>query len=280
MAGPSRPRQESARRTTGSLILDPMAIRMPALFVAHGAPTLAIDDRSGADFKRWGQSLPRPKGILVFSAHWETSRFAFGETKNHDQLLYDFGGFSPELYRVVYPAPGAPWLADAVESLLDLPLDIERSERGLDHGVWVPFVHMWPRADIPVLQMTMPRTQSNVDLANLGERLAPLRDEGILIVGSGTLTHNLGEWRPARQGAPAEWAVEFDAWVAEALNSRNRDALLNWEQRAPQTLRNHPTPEHFRPLLVAWGAAKEDEIAYPVTGMEFGIFSRRSIQFG
>lgn len=257
-----------------------MTTRMPTLFVAHGAPTLATDNRSGADFKRWGQSLPRPKGVLVFSAHWETNGFAFGETKNHDRLLYDFGGFSPELYRVVYPAPGAPWLADAVESLLGLPDRIERLERGLDHGVWVPFVHIWPRADIPILQMTLPRTQSNVDLAMLGERLAPLRDEGIMIVGSGTLTHNLREWRLARQGTSAAWALEFDAWVADVLDNRRHDALLNWEQSAPHALRNHPSAEHFRPLLVAWGAAKEDDVAYPVTGMEFGLFSRRSVQFG
>jgi 4,5-DOPA dioxygenase extradiol len=156
-------------------------------------------------------TLPRPKALLVFSAHWETMGFVFGETETHTQLIYDFGGFPEALYQVKYPAPGDPWLADAVEARLGIiDRQINRSQRGLDHGVWVPLVHMWPDADVPILQMTMPRVLSNADLYDLGRRLAPLRDEGIIIIGSGTLTHNLGEFRPNHSGPPLVWAADFD----------------------------------------------------------------------
>lgn len=258
-----------------------MPTSMPVLFVAHGAPTLAVDQQAGADFRAWAAVLPRPKAVLVFSAHWETLGFAFGETTTHHKLIYDFGGFPEALYRIQYPAPGDPWLADEVESRLGMmERQINRSQRGLDHGVWVPMLHMWPEADVPVLQMTMPRVLSNADLYDLGRRLAPLRDDGIMIIGSGTLTHNLGEFRPDYNESPLAWAVDFDQWVASTLMQRDTEALLNWEQRAPHARQNHPTPEHFRPLLIALGAARVDEISFPVTGFEWGVFSRRCVQFG
>lgn len=252
--------------------------KTPVLFISHGNPMVMLDKVEGKDYAQWGQNLPRIEAILIFSAHWETDELAFGETEDHKQLVYDFYGFPDPLYDVQYPAPGAPWLVDKVNALLDL--SITETGRGLDHGVYVPMVHMWPNANIPVLQMSLPRNYSEVDLFELGQKLAPLRDEGVLIVGAGSLTHNLRAWNPQLGDEPLEWAKVFDDWVENVLLEKDKTALLNWKNDAPNALMNHPTAEHFLPLLVAAGAGWEEDITFPTIGFSYGIFTRRSVQFG
>jgi 4,5-DOPA dioxygenase extradiol len=253
--------------------------KTPVLFVSHGSPLLAIDPQAGETFRQWGQSLSKPKALLVFSAHWEAPQLAFGETTDHGQLIYDFSGFPAPLYQLQYPAPGAPWLVESIESVLAPQAPLERSNRGLDHGVWVPLLHLWPQADIPVLQMALPRQWTNQALFDLGARLAPLRGQGIMIIGTGVITHNLREAFTQTYHQPPAWATEFDAWVKQTLR-QDRRQLVNWEQ-APHAKQNHPTPEHFRPLLIAAGAADDsDYLQIPITGFEMNLFSRTSVQFG
>lgn len=252
---------------------------MPTLFVSHGSPMLAMDAGRGQQYKQWGQSLPKPKAILVFSAHWQSKQLSFGEDREHNTLVYDFYGFPEPLYRLQYTAPGSQWLVERVQNLLhDQTIGLD-TKRGLDHGVWVPFLHLWPEADVPVMQMSMPDDVSNRELFGLGKRLAPLRDQGVLIVGSGMITHNLGEWNPRYRGEPMAWAKSFDDWVTSTLVGRDVTRLLGWETTAPNALRNHPTPEHFRPLLIAAGAAGWQSVSFPIEGFDAGMLSNRSVQF-
>ena len=258
-----------------------MTHKLPTLFISHSAPTLALDTDKGMDYVKLGQALPIPKAILVISAHWETEQqIALGETIKHEQLIYDFGGFQPELYELRYPAPGAPYVVDELAAALSPQYEVLLTDRGLDHGVWVPFLHMWPAANIPVLQMSMPYSFSNQDLFELGTKLARLRERDILIIASGGITHNLREINPQHQGAPVTWAAEFDQWLVDTLNQQDISTLLNWESQAPHALLNHPSPEHFRPLIIAAGAGQNDDITFPIAGFEFGSMSRRAILFG
>lgn len=255
---------------------------LPALFVAHGAPTLALDPDKGSDFRRWGAALPKPSGIVVVSAHWEAAPVTIGSVEQRE-LVYDFYGFPKPLYEVRYPAPGAPELARRVEALAASLGSVRRdTTRGLDHGVWVPLLHLFPGADVPVLQISMPSSLGAKALFALGERLAPLRQERVLIVGSGNLTHNLRrlDWRG--EGGPPVWAGEFDAWVADVLARRDFDALVDYAKRAPALREAHPTEEHLQPLLVAAGAASTGSgpVTFPVSGFEYGSLSRRSVQLG
>ncbi|WP_455366404.1 DODA-type extradiol aromatic ring-opening family dioxygenase [Kaarinaea lacus] len=253
---------------------------MPALFIAHSAPPLALDPIAGEDYKRLSENLPKPSAILVFSAHWEGAQLALGEISQHDVPIYDFGGFQPELYELQYPAPGAPRLADKIHALLDKHYTLANSERGLDHGVWVPFLHMWPDADIPILQMSMPYNFSDQALFELGQQLSPLRENNILIVGTGGITHNLRTVSPHHTGNPPAWAMEFDQWIASTLVNHEYNKLIDWQSQAPQANMNHPTPEHFRPLLIVAGAAQHEPVTFPITGFEWGSMSRRAVQLG
>lgn len=237
-----------------------------------------FDDAARKEYANWAENLKTPDAILIISAHWETEDIALGETKTHNELLYDYYGFPDELYQVQYPAPGAPELADQLCSLIN---DISLVEnRGLDHGVFVPLFHMWPQANLPVLQMSLPRNYSSEDLFTLGKLLSPLRENNVLIAGAGTLTHNLRAWNPRHHGEPAPWAIAFDNWVEETLLNKDKNALLHWEKQAPLAKQNHPTPEHFRPLIIAAGAAFHEEVSFPMTGFDYGVFSKRSVQFG
>jgi 4,5-DOPA dioxygenase extradiol len=250
--------------------------KMPVIFISHGSPMLAVDNESAQDFRRWGESLPKPKAALVFSAHWESDSLAFGETSDHKKLIYDFGGFPEQLYQLQYPAPGAPWLVDAVRQLLNTP--IPATDHGLDHGVWVPLMHLWPHADVPVLQMSIPFTMSSQDLFSLGQSLSPLRTQGVMIVGSGGVTHNLREAFTARHTDTPAWVNRFDDWVTKII-TEDRAQLLTWESTL-DSAHNHPSPEHFLPLLIAAGAADDsDTVNFPITGFEMGVISRRAIQF-
>lgn len=256
---------------------------LPILFVAHGAPTLALDRQKGAELSRWAGQLPRPTAILVVSAHWEQSPALTG-TETSRELVYDFYGFSPELYRLTYAAPGAPELAVEVRALISRQGQQSGSDtdRGWDHGVWVPLLHMYPEADIPVLQLSLPSDLGAQAIYGLGQALAPLRRRGVLMVASGVLVHNLSTIDYHERQPTPEWALAFDAWVTDTLQNSDHDALIGFERHAPDFRHSHPTPEHFTPLLVAAGAAGVDRLSpsFPVTGFEYGSLSRRCVQFG
>ncbi|MGW7461652.1 dioxygenase family protein [Streptomyces sp. NPDC054797] len=258
----------------------PQGARMPALYLSHGAPPLADDPVWPGELAAWSADLPRPSAILMVSAHWEEAPLALGATER-SPLVYDFWGFPEHYYQVRYEAPGAPRLAASVRALLQGPgtpvQDIP--DRGLDHGAYVPLVEMFPQADVPVLQISMP-TLDPRRLMDIGRKLAPLRDEGVLIVGSGFFTHNLAALRHA--GVPA-WSAEFDAWGHEALVSGDLDSLLDFEAKSPSGRLAHPRTEHFAPLFVTLGAAEASgdltSRRDPVTGFWMGL-SKRSLQFG
>lgn len=253
--------------------------RMPVIFAAHGAPVLLDDQEWMGELASWARDMPKPRAILMVSAHWEQKPTTIAATRTVP-LVYDFFGFPQRYYETQYPAPGAPDLAERVRGLLQKRhLDImDEPERGLDHGAYVPLVAMYPDADVPVLQISMPGLNAE-RLFQLGQALAPLRDEGVLIFGSGFLTHNMRfAFRP---GTP-EWAKEFDAWAADALSRFDVDALVDFQKRAPAVGMALPTWEHYAPVLLAAGAAGEQQprITYPITGwwME-GAFTKRSVQF-
>lgn len=256
---------------------------MPVLFVAHGAPMLALDPVKGAELTHWGKALPRPRAILAFSAHWERNEPTLG-TLDHTELFYDFSGFPESLYRLRYPAPGAIELARRVSQLIEPSLGPvgQRPERRLDHGIWVPLRWMFPDASIPILQLSLPKGDQPEAAWTLGELLAPLRQEEILIVASGVLVHNLGHL-DFREDAPAPaWASEFDLWCARALMDWDTATLRGYRSTAPHVKLAHPTAEHFTPLLIAAGAADAGSHAvhFPITGFEYGSISRRCVQFG
>ncbi len=256
-----------------------MSRRMPVIYLGHGAPPLADDPLWPGQLAAWSHDLPRPAAILVVSAHWESAPVTLGATETVP-LTYDFGGFPEHYYRVKYPAPGAPSLANQVRALVDGPVH-DHPARGLDHGAYVPLVEMYPDADIPVLQMSMP-TLDPSRLFALGRRLAPLRDEGVLIVGSGFFTHNLRGlmWGAGVNEAPG-WSREFDAWGAEALAAGDVDALLDFANRSPSGHIAHPRTEHFAPLFVTLGAGESDlPSQHTVIDGFWGGLAKRSIQLG
>lgn len=223
---------------------------LPSLFISHGSPMLALNPTPAHRFLReLGQTLT-PKAVVVVSAHWESVKLKVSGDAWPD-TIHDFGNFPRELFECRYPAPGEPTLAKRLASLLEADL----VERGFDHGAWVPLSLMFPKADVPVVSVSLPIRWSNEALVAFGEKLAPLRDEGILIVGSGSLTHNLYETMPMGSRMP-DWVGGFADWVSARVEQDDRQALIEWE-KAPQASRNHPTPEHFQPLLVALGAGGE-----------------------
>ena len=256
-------------------------MRLPALFVSHGAPSLALDRVKGADLRRLGERLPRPEAILVVSAHWERTPPALGTIRSRP-LLCDFGGFSPALREVRYPAPpaGADLIAALREALAAGPgPGLEQLERPWDHGVWVPLLHMFPAAEVPVLQLSLPSQAPPEALLALGRSLAPLRERGVLIVGSGGAVHNLGQldWRDV--SCPPPWALAFEAWLRATLSSGDDEALLRYAEHPSWELA-HPSPEHFLPLLVARGAGLADPVGFPLGGFEYGSLSRSAVRFG
>ncbi|MGA8116538.1 MAG: class III extradiol ring-cleavage dioxygenase [Actinocatenispora sp.] len=271
-------RSDADRRDTDRSDTD----RMPVLYLGHGAPPLADDARWTGELAAWSAGLPRPTAVLMISAHWEEAPLTLGATRTVP-LVYDFRGFPARYYTVRYPAPGAPELATRVRALLGgryHPQDAP--ERGLDHGAYVPLVEMYPAADVPVLQVSMP-TLDPRRLYEVGRALAPLRREGVLIVGSGFLTHNLAamDREAGTDATPPAFMAEFDDWAARTLSTGDVDALLDYEHKAPAALLAHPRSEHFAPLFVALGAAQDDVAAHrtPVTGFWYGL-SKRSVQFG
>ena len=253
---------------------------MPVAFVGHGNPlNLVMEDRYEG-WASWALSLPRPKAILTVSAHWEDTPATIGRTRKHDELLYDFYGFPDFMYEVAWPAPGAPDLADRLEMLLEPHLSVARADRPIDHGAWVPLARMYPDADIPVLELSMPMSMRETELAALGSELSPLRDEGVLILATGNVVHDLRHAVFTGDVEPPGYAVEFDDWVRRSLEKRDDNALADWRNAAPDALQAHPSAEHYRPLVVAAGAARDSAASFPLTGFEHGTISRRCVQFG
>lgn len=230
---------------------------IPPIFVSHGSPTLIFDDVPARDFlMQLSKTLPRPRAILVASAHWETLEPSITASPT-PPTIHDFGGFPDVMYQQQYPAPGDPALAARIKALLDgvgLSATLD-PRRGLDHGAWVPLKLAFPAADIPVLQLSLQTHLGPAHHLKLGEALRPLAEEGVLILGSGSLTHDLRSvsWRGPNE--EPEWVKSFGDWVNAALAEGRLDDLVNYRQRAPNAARNHPTEEHFLPLFVALGAA-------------------------
>jgi 4,5-DOPA dioxygenase extradiol len=226
---------------------------MPTLFVSHGSPTLYLEKGVPArDFLAGlGGQVPRPKAIVAVSAHWCTEQPAVSLAAQ-PQTIHDFSGFPEALYRLHYDAPGAPELAKRVAALTGaVP-----AEYGLDHGAWVPALLAWPAADIPIFQLSVQPYMTPAHHIALGRRLATLKDEGILVMGSGSATHNLRRLKRGAHDTPPEpWAKAFDDWVAEAVEKGDEEALANYREKAPHARDAHPTDEHFLPLHVAFGAA-------------------------
>jgi 4,5-DOPA dioxygenase extradiol len=251
--------------------------RMPAMYLGHGAPPLVDDPLWTTQLAAWANALPRPTAILVVSAHWEAAPLTIGATEDAAPLLYDFWGFPDRYYQATYPAPGAPDLAAKIRGLLSGTESVaDAPDRGLDHGAYVPLTVMYPDADIPVLQISMPTLDPD-RLLRIGAALRPLRDEGVLIMGSGFLTHGLPFLSDFRFDAPPPgWSTEFDHWAAEALDHGDVDALAGFRQ-APGARYAHPTTEHFAPLFVTLGASAGPAPVTTITGYWLGL-AKRSFQ--
>ncbi len=237
---------------------------MPVIFLSHGAPSLLLEAGvTGEAWRRLGEQLPRPSAILVISAHWESHVPTFSRTLQ-PETIHDFSGFPETLYRLKYPAPGAPKVADAAAKLLqqaNIPVQLD-DKRGLDHGAWVPLSIMFPQADIPVAQLSLQPEKNPAWHLALGRALRPLREQGVLIISSGSITHNLRAIFSNPPGKPVPvWVTDFCDWVAERISEGDIDALCAYRTLAPYAEVNHPSEEHFLPLFVALGAASQAENA-------------------
>ena len=232
---------------------------LPTLFISHGSPMLAIEESPARQFLLGlGKTLPQPTAIVVASAHWESMGGLAVSLASHPETIHDFGGFPEALFDIQYPAQGAPaTAARAAELLEQAGFTVKRSvNRGLDHGVWVPLQLMYPDADIPIAQVSVRRGASPAENEQIGKALGKLRGDGVLIIGSGSLTHNLYAVRGASigQDVPA-WVSDFGDWMHDRLETNQRESLLEYRAQAPFAVRNHPTEEHLLPLFVAMGAA-------------------------
>jgi 4,5-DOPA dioxygenase extradiol len=262
----------------------------PALFISHGSPMHATHaGRAGALWSELGTRLSRPSAILIASAHWETE-LPMVATSRQPETIHDFGGFPPELYRIKYPVPGAPQVAERALELLKAAGFVATANgcRGLDHGAWVPLLKMYPDADIPTAQAAIQPTLGAEHHLRLGAALAPLARENVLVIGSGHMTHNLGDWMRALQGRRREvnegdavpYVQAFRDWVDERLRSDNRSELVRFRDLAPHALRAHPTDEHFLPLFFALGAAgPAPRVEHLDPGVDSGVLAMDSYLF-
>ena len=226
------------------------SMQMPSLYIGHGAPPLLDHEQWRSELSAWSANLPTPKAILIISAHWESAPLMVGAT-TPVPLIYDFYGFPQKYYQLQYAAPGAPELAARIAALMPDTEPLHQApSRGLDHGAYVPLMLMYPEANIPVLQMSVP-TEDPLKLFELGRRLKPLQDEGVLIIGSGFMTHGLPFIRDWRfEAAAPGWSKEFDIWAGEALDKGDIESLIRYRELAPGMPYAHPTVEHFTPLFV------------------------------
>ena len=232
---------------------------LPSVFISHGSPMHALQPGpAGEAWQALGRRLPRPRAILIASAHWETNLpMLTGSPK--PETIHDFYNFPEPLYRLRYPAPGAPDVAQRAQAVLKAAGFTAAIDgcRGLDHGAWTPLLYAYPQHDVPVVQISIQPALGPRHHLQVGKALGGLSKEGVLIVGSGHMTHNLRDWARG-QGRPEPYAREFQAWVFEKLEEKDLDALLEYRSRSPHGVRAHPTDEHFLPLFVALGAAQED----------------------
>jgi 4,5-DOPA dioxygenase extradiol len=258
-------------------------VRLPTVFLSHGSPLNAVEPSVATRaWTKLGHDLPRPRAVLIASAHWETSvPMLTGNPK--PETIHDFGGFPEELYRLRYPAPGAPEVAAAAVALLKsagITAGVNGC-RGIDHGAWVPLLWMYPDADVPIVQLSLQPGLGTAHHFELGRALAPLAQDGLLVLGSGHATHNLRDWmaNPHRT-EPLRYASAFAEWLHDRLAARDTDALVAYRDRAPEAARAHPSEDHYLPLLVAWGAADPSaRVERFVTGYEAGALAFDSYLF-
>ncbi len=259
-----------------------MAQPLPSVFISHGSPMHALEPgAAGVAWTALGRRLPRPQAILIASAHWETNvPMLTGNTK--PETIHDFFGFPEPLYKLQYPAAGSPGVAQRAQSLLKeagFTAAIDGC-RGLDHGAWAPLLYAYPDADVPVVQISVQPALGPAHHLAVGRALRKLSDEGVLIVGSGHLTHNLRDLDRSAHAAAAPYAREFQHWVKQRIDSRDFDALADYRSRAPHGVRAHPTDEHFLPLFVALGAARDDAKAQRIfDAVELGALAMDAYLF-
>lgn len=256
--------------------------KAPSLFVSHGSPMMAVLDHPSSQF--WaglGQRFEKPKAILAVSAHWETE-VPTVSIASRPETIHDFGGFPRKLYELQYPAPGAPELARKIQAIIKAAGgDCEITDRGLDHGTWVPLMRAYPKADVPILQLSLQSYLPAEWQMKLGEVLAPLRDEGVMIFASGAITHNLRAFFGGKLELDTPilpWVADFIGWMREKLDQGDREALVKWESLAPHAAENHPSPEHLLPLFFALGAGGKatrlhDSVTYGVLAMDAYAFT-------
>jgi len=258
------------------------ASRMPAIFFGHGNPMNALERNDWTEaWSRIGREMPRPKAILCVSAHWYLPG-TFVTAMEKPRTIHDFGGFPRELFRVEYPAPGDPDLARRVRDLL-APTDVGLDHSwGLDHGTWSVLTHVFPKADVPVVQLSIDETQEARFHYELGRRLAPLRDEGVLVMGSGNLVHNLHAYAWGRHPVePFDWTLRFEKKARELILAGDHDPLVEYESLGPDSLLAAPTPDHYLPLLYVLGARREnDPVTFPVEGIDGGSISMLTVRLG
>lgn len=256
--------------------------KAPVMFISHGAPTFAIEPGElGPRLRAMGEQLTNLKAVLVVSPHWQTRNVTV-MTSAQPETIHDFGGFPRALYSLQYPAAGQPEVArEAARLLADAGFDVDfDGQRGLDHGAWVPLYHLLPQANVPVFQVSMPATLNTAQAVNLGRALAPLREQGVMIIGSGSMTHNLYEFRQSGT-RPEAYAQEFAAWVRAAVLANALAPLVAYRAEAPHAERAHPSEEHFLPLLVALGAqAESDALQVIEGGITHAVLSMESYAWG
>jgi len=254
---------------------------MPAVFFGHGNPMNAVQKNAFTDgWRRIAASIVKPRAILAISAHWYLPATAVTIART-PRTIHDFGGFPAELFRVQYPAPGDEWLAQRVSSLLH-PLQVDFADNwGLDHGTWSVLRHAYPDADVPVVQLSINETHAAAFHFELGQQLAPLRDEGVLVFGSGNIVHNLHAYAWGRHAPdPYDWAARFEDSAKQSMLSGDITPLINYEQLGHDAQLAIPTPEHFLPLLYVLGTQHRDNLSFPVSGFDGGSISMLCVQVG
>jgi 4,5-DOPA dioxygenase extradiol len=262
--------------------MNPPKARMPAIFFGHGNPMNALLSNSyTAGWRRIGLETPKPKAVLSISAHWYVAETGV-TISTAPRTIHDFGGFPRELFQVQYPAPGDPLLAHRVQKLL-APLEVKLDDSwGLDHGTWSVLKHVYPDADVPVVQLSIDERQPAAFHFEVGKRLAPLRDEGILIVGSGNLVHNLHTYAWGRHMPdPYDWATRFETAARQMMIAGEYKPLIDYEALGRDAMLSIPTPDHYLPLLYVVAARQQRErIGFPVEGIDGGSISMLSVQIG
>ena len=255
---------------------------MPVIFFGHGNPMNAVSKNAYTDgWASIGKSIPRPKAVLSISAHWYIPACAVTDNR-HPLTIHDFGGFPKELYKVKYPAPGSPDLARRVKDLL-APISVKLDESwGLDHGTWAVLTHVFPKADIPVIQLSIDERQPPIFHYEMGKQLAPLREEGVLIIGSGNVVHNLAAYAWDKQEVqPFDWAVRFEKHVRELLTKGDDARLILYETLGRDALLSVPTRDHYLPLLYLLGLRKgKERVSFPVYGIDGGSVSMLAVRIG